>query len=375
MILEPKHSFRHHQSKRCITFPRALPITLISFGYKEMEDKKPQIEQSQLPPGLKTRPGSTTDKTKRLPSMTSLMSQVQGTSAAARFPVASATAAPGFTRGGAAKRVFKPKIPSERIKAEPGTGDAAGGASTTNGMTNGTGKTANGKGGQRNKADRKPGKGKEREMIQIKGTFEGFKVEPKKRESSSAGYGGSSGKTSSTGRFSVKKELGTNGDSFGKVNGEQKDRRRHYESDDEMQVDDQFDSELDSDNESGEKPICWQPNRTLTGAKTTVKTEAPESMEELEKRTREELKRGKLVLLPMIFGTSSGDTDYKLQVLRSGRIRLVNKNTGFCIDLVNAAPSDSSGSVKEVVEVDGDKLIRYGTLSDQDIYAPIRAPN
>jgi hypothetical protein len=342
-----------------------------------MEDKKPQIEQSELPPGLKTRPGVSMDKTKRLPSMSSLMSQIQSGTGSSTVGRAAAGAVGAFTRGGAAKRVFKPKIPAERIKQESNGSTAT----ASNGTANGT----KGKAG-RVKPERKPGKGKEREMIQIKGTFEGFKLEPKKRDTpvsygSSKGGGGGGG-----GRFSVKKESAdhTNADGT-KSNGDGKDRRRHYESDDEMQVDEEYDSELDSDEDSVEKPICWQPKRATNVVTTTktagaptapaVKSEPEETAEDVEKRTREELQRGKLVLLPMIFGTSSGDTDYKLQVLRSGRMRLVNKNTGFCIDLINAAPSESTGSVKEVVEVDGDKLIRYGTLSDQDIYAPIRAPN
>ena len=272
--------------------------------------------------------------------------------------------------------MFKPKIPSERITKQEPTESTNNGASTS-ASTKRTTKV----GKPSSLADRKPIKGKEREVIQIKATFENFKVEPKSRDTAGAGGGGSSRSgAKSSAKKDVKKAEKGQADSQSTTGKSESDWKKQYESDEEMELGGYFESSGDSDNERVEKPICWEERARskLQPIKKEPQQATTEAAMLAEKQTRAELEEGKLILLPMIFGTAAGDTGYKLQVMRSGKMRLVNKTTGFCIDLVNAdvvnaASHQNQASIKEVVEVEGQKLIRYGTLSDKDIYSPIRA--
>lgn len=220
-------------------------------------------------------------------------------------------------------------------------------------------------------------KHKNSNFIQIEGTFEGFKTEPKNRSAYSNGFGGggggASGSSGGQARSSIsglKDELNKDkrlktGDDLKPDRYKSSEYRRSIEQEGDYlsdDVDDVDDLSYDQD----EMPISW--------ANYSKMLSQLDDLRKQESSVEEQLENGRLILMPCIFGNVTGDTGYKLQVLKSGKMRLVNKKSGFTVDLLNSGDLRHD-AIKEVVELDDDKLLRYGSLRNVDIYSPVRNPD
>lgn len=315
----------------------------------------------EIPPGLKARLGQSSNQ--RLPSIKSssikgLVNRLNGSNSS------SANTSNLVTRGGVSKRIFKPNIP---VKADRPKEDAQ--------------QPSERKDRRDDRRDRSPvddsrsndlRKRNQKNFIQIEGTFEGFKAEPKSRSAYSNGFAGGSGGGHGGPRSipGIKDEL--NKEKRPKIEGDCKpdqyksgeirksiQQEGDYLSDD---VDDVDDLCYDQD----EMPISWANYSKMLGQLNDLGS--------AESNVEEKLENGRLILMPCIFGNVTGDTGYKLQVLKSGKMRLVDKKSGFTVDLLNTGDLEHD-AIKEVVELDDDKLLRYGSLSNVDIYSPVRNPN
>ena len=333
------------------------------FDLFSLSAKMPLGSRHEIPPGLKNRPGL--NGTQRLPSINALVNRLNGATSSSTL----ANTSNQVTRGGVSKRVFKPNIPVKIDRSKEDGQQSGAQADRTerpeNGSTNGPPSNDSRK-TFRNKKD----------FIQIEGTFEGFKSEPKNRSAYSNGFagggsaGGHGGLRSST--SGIKDEL--NRDKRPKMEGDdlRQDRykpgeiRKFRQAEEGDYLSDEADDVDDLSYDQDEMPISWANYSKMLGQLNDLRKE--------ESNVEEKLENGRLILMPCIFGNVTGDTGYKLQVLKSGKMRLVDKKSGFTVDLLNTGDLEHD-AVKEVVELDDDKLLRYGSLTNVDIYSPVRNPN
>lgn len=262
------------------------------------------------------------------------------------------------TRGGVSKRIFKPNIP---LKVDRSKEDEQQQPSKADDQSNSTKRPFP----KPHELKKNNLKNKPKEYIQIDATFEGFKSEPKARTSN--GYATSSHGISSNSSLGIKKEGST--DKRFKSDDLRKERselRRVSESavDDDYLSDDLDEDELNLEGE--DMPISWSNYSKMINQFHNLNKD--------ENTVEEKIENGRLILMPCIFGNVTGDTGYKLQVLKSGKMRLVDKRSGFTIDLLNTGELEHD-AIKEVVELDDGKLLRYGSLNNSDIYSPVRSLN
>lgn len=318
----------------------------------------------EIPPGLKNRPGLS--GTQRLPSINALVNRLNGSGSASSAALVNTSNA--VTRGGVSKRIFKPNIPVKMDRAKEEQQQQRTDRSderTRDDRPN----------GPRSDDLKRNFKSRNGNFIQIEGTFEGFKTEPKNRSAYSNGFGGGGGGGGGGGPRSsasgIKDEL--NGDKRLKTDGgdlkpdryKSSECRRSIEQGGDDYLSDEVDDVDDMSYDQDEMPISWANYSKMLTQLDDLRRE--ESVEQ-------QLENGRLILMPCIFGNVVGDTGYKLQVLKSGKMRLVDKKSGFTVDLLNGGDLQHD-AVKEVVELDDDKLLRYGSLRNVDIYSPVRNPN
>lgn len=262
------------------------------------------------------------------------------------------------TRGGVSKRVFKPNIP---VKIDRSKDDKQ--EDKSNEASNSKSDNLN-----KNKSefDKKNNLKNKKSYIQLEGTFEDVKTEGKSRSSYSNGYAGASVSSVTGGAFGIKGELGS--EKRVKIDNDLK-RETKLEfgraTKDEDYLSDELEEESLSLNDQ-DKPISWTSYNKMLNEFSNLNKE--------ENNVEEKLENGRLILMPCIFGSKTGDTGYKLQVLKSGKMRLVDKKSGFTVDLLNTGSLEND-AIKEVVELDDDKLLRYGSLTNMDIYSPVRNLN
>ena len=326
----------------------------------------PLKHKHEIPPGLKNRPGLNGNQ--RLPSINTLVNRLNGSTSNLK-PASLVNSSSNLTRGGVSKRIFKPNIPLklDRNLKEDNEQEIEQDELQISDQLDAN-QVISLKSNESNRNLRK-----QKDLIQIEGTFEGFKAEAKSRPAYSNGFASSSSNHSSNSSAtkncelkneSKDKRLKTDSDAIKREKQAKLDKIRRIR----LAKDDYQSDELEDDLSLGdeEMPISWSNYSKLINQLNDINKE--------DNNVEEKLANGRLILMPCIFGNVQGDTGYKLQVLKSGKMRLVDKKSGFTIDLLNTGDLEHD-AIKEVVELEDDKLLRYGSLKNMDIYSPVRNLN